>query len=93
MDKIYDRQNTDTDKSFAAFAIYRDMGSDRTLEKVRATIGKGSVRSLEMWSSKYSWVERCRAFDGDENKAQSKTLQQQRLKQRVHLSFAIIKYA
>ena len=89
MNKIYDRQSNDTDKSWLAFCKYRDMGSDRTLEKLRLTIGKGSVRSLEMWSSKYSWVERCRAFDGDENKAQSKALQQQRLKQRLQLDFSL----
>ncbi|PZV13541.1 MAG: hypothetical protein DCF20_14895 [Pseudanabaena sp.] len=66
MDKIYDRQSTDTDKSFAAFAIYRDMGSDRTLEKVRVEIGHRSVRNLEAWCSKHLWVARCRAFDDDE---------------------------
>ena len=83
--KIYDRQPTDTDKSWLAFCKYRDMGNDRTLEKVRIECGLRSVRKLELWSSKYSWVKRCAAFDDDENKAISKALQNQRLKQRLQL--------
>lgn len=85
MDKIYDRQNTDTDKSFAAFAIYRDMGSDRTLEKVRVEIGHRSVRNLEAWCSKHQWVARCRAFDDDELHNQSISLQNQRTKYRLEM--------
>lgn len=85
MDKIYDRQNTDTDKSFAAFAIYRDMGSDRSLEKVRIECGYRSGRKLEQWCSKYKWVERCRAFDDDELRSHSAALQQQRLKYKLEI--------
>lgn len=85
MDKIYDRQDTDTDKSFAAFAIYRDMGSDRTLEKVRVEIGHRSGRNVQIWCSKYKWVERCRAFDDDELRSHSATLQQQRLKYKLEI--------
>ena len=85
MDKIYDRQNTDTDKSWAAFCQYRDMGGDRTLEKVRQEIGHRSVRSLEMWSAKHKWVERCRAFDDDELQKESMLLQQKRLERRLKL--------
>ncbi|MFM7852224.1 MAG: hypothetical protein ACKO96_09995, partial [Flammeovirgaceae bacterium] len=85
MNKIYDRQSTDTNKSFSAFVIYRDMGSDRSLEKVRIECGYRSVRKLELWSAKYQWVARCRAFDDDESKAQSKALQQQRLKHQMQI--------
>jgi hypothetical protein len=66
MNKIYDRQITDTDKSWLAFCKYRDMGGDRTIEKVRVECGYRSGRKLEQWSSQYAWVARCSAFDDDE---------------------------
>lgn len=85
MDKIYDRQDTDTDKSFAAFCVYRDMGGDRSLEKLRIQCGYRSGRKLEQWSSKYQWVKRCAAFDDDELRSQSVALQQQRLKHKLEI--------
>ena len=85
MDKIYDRQNTDTDKSWLAFCAYRDMGGDRSLEKLRLAIGKGSARNLEIWSSKHRWTERVRAFDTDELRSQSVALQQQRINYKLQI--------
>ena len=46
--KIYDRQNNDTDKSWAAFCKYRDLGSDCSLEKVRQEIGHRSGRNVQI---------------------------------------------
>ena len=85
MDKIYDRQNTDTDKSWLAFCAYRDMGGDRSLEKLRVQCGYRSGRKLELWSSKYRWSERVRAFDDDELRSHSAALQQQRLKYKLEI--------
>ena len=85
MSKIYDRQNTDTDKSWAAFCQYRDMGSDRTIEKVRIGCGYRSARLLERWCSKYAWVTRCREFDSDELRSQSVALQQQRINYKLQM--------
>jgi len=85
MDKIYDRQNTDTDKSWLAFCKYRDMGSDRTLEKVRQEIGHRSGRNVQIWSSKYKWNERVRAFDDDEVRSQSLALQKQRINYKLQI--------
>ena len=84
-DKIYDRQNSDTDKSWLAFCKYRDMGGDRSLEKVRQEIGHRSGRNVQIWSSKYKWNERCRAFDDDEQRSHSAALQQQRLKYKLEI--------
>ena len=84
-DKIYDRQITDTDKSWLAFCKYRDRGGDRTLEKVRQEIGHRSGRNVQIWSSKYKWNERCRAFDDDELRSHSAALQQQRLKYKLEI--------
>ena len=85
MDKIYDRQITDTDKSWLAFCQYRNMGSDRTLEKVRQEIGHRSGRNVQIWSSKYKWNERVRAFDDDELQKESVLLQEKRLERRLKL--------
>jgi hypothetical protein len=70
MNKIYDRQITDTDKSWLAFCKYRDMGSDRTIEKVRVECGYRS---------------RCRAFDDDELRSHSAALQQQRINYKLQM--------
>ena len=84
-DKIYDRQNSDTDKSWLAFCKYRDMGGDRSLEKVRQEIGHRSGRNVQIWSSKYKWNERCRAFDDDELRSHSAALQQQRINYKLQM--------
>lgn len=55
----------ETRKSHEAFCIYRDMGLDRSLKKVRLQLGRpeGYQRTLELWSRKYQWVLRVRAYD------------------------------
>lgn len=57
----WDRQN-DTDKSFAAFSIYRDLGPNRSLSQVVDQV-RQDLRQLKYWSSKYEWVDRCADFD------------------------------
>jgi hypothetical protein len=83
--KPYDRQPNETDKSWAAFCIYRDMGRDRTAEKVRLKLGHGSRIIVERWSSKHSWVKRCSAFDDDELEKESIMLQKERLNRRLQM--------
>jgi hypothetical protein len=63
--KSFDRIEGEGPKAFAAFAIYRDMGPDRTLAAVLDALGKASgySRMLEEWSSDWNWVERARAWD------------------------------
>lgn len=55
----------ETKKSYDAFCMYRDMGKDRSLRKVRHQLGRpeGYTRTLELWSRKYQWVMRVRAYD------------------------------
>ena len=58
-DKIYDRQNSDTDKSWLAFCKYRDMGGDRSLEKYRQKYAENRpanyINILKLWSAKHKW--------------------------------------
>lgn len=58
----YERQDGESKQSFEAFALYRDMGLARSLAKVGEELGK-STTLMERWSSKYEWVERCKAYD------------------------------
>ena len=87
--KPYDRQPSETDKSWAAFCAYRDMGRERSLEKLKQnrieTGGSNTYSTLTNWSSKYSWVKRCSVFDGEELERESIELQKLRLSRRLQM--------
>lgn len=62
----WERQESDTDTSYAVLCIYRDMGAGRSLQKAADVhYGKkaANVRRLEEWSSQSEWVARCQAYD------------------------------
>jgi len=62
--KPWERSEKDTDKEWAAFIIFRDLlPEERCLPPVAKAIGK-SVSLVTMWSSKYRWFSRVRAWDG-----------------------------
>lgn len=83
--KPYDRQPTDTDKSWAAFCVYRDLGRERTLEKAQKQCNYKSCYNLFQWSSKHKWRERCRAFDDEESQKVSMALQNERTERRLQM--------
>lgn len=60
--KPWDIAPTDTVRSYAAFAQYRDMGPGRSLEQLGRDLGKTKA-AMEQLSVKYGWAERVRAFD------------------------------
>ena len=66
-EKPWERQATDTDKSFEAFTIYRDMGVGRSLEKVGSQLGK-SPKLMERWSRYHGWVERAAQWDAEQDR-------------------------
>lgn len=63
--RSWDRLPDETALAFGAFALYREMGPERTTAKIRQRLGKteGYQRQLEFWSSKYGWVSRCVDYD------------------------------
>ena len=63
----WERQEDETPKQFEAFRVYRDMGEDRTLAKVGKELGK-STTLMERWSSKNNWVDRCVAWDNEQDR-------------------------
>ena len=60
--KVWSRLKSDTSKSFEAFTIYRDMGKERTLERVSKELNK-SMTLIGRWSSRHNWKERAKEYD------------------------------
>jgi len=64
MSELWDRQPGESTKAYAAFCIYRDMGVERSIEKVYEKRSKrGPLSRLKNWSVKHNWVERAKAYD------------------------------
>jgi len=63
--RAFEREPKETNKAYGAFCIYRDLGPERSLAKAAETY-YGSSKNLAqigLWSRKFDWVERARAFD------------------------------
>jgi hypothetical protein len=78
----WDRQAQETSPAYEAFLCYREL---RSCVKVGQTLGK-SHTLIEGWCSKWSWVDRCRAYDNaiqgaefEERRAQIKAMQKKHL--------------
>lgn len=65
--KPWERQEKETPKQFEAFAIYRDLGGERSLARVSEELGK-SETLMARWSSMNSWVDRCAAWDDERDR-------------------------
>jgi hypothetical protein len=58
----WERQENESARAFEAFAVYRDLGAQRSIAKVAEILGK-SRALLERWSTKHDWVARCQALE------------------------------
>lgn len=59
--------DNETSKAFQCFTIYRDLGSDRSLDKAYQ-LSKDNVTlkangTWRKWSEKHHWVDRAKAYD------------------------------
>jgi hypothetical protein len=61
---VYSRRIGESQKAFAAYCEYRDMGAERSLAAVSQKLGK-STAFLSRWSSHWGWVDRARAYDDE----------------------------
>lgn len=59
---IYEKLESETQKAYEAFCVYRDMGISRSLERVIQEGGRSST-IVQKWSSLHNWVERVNAYD------------------------------
>jgi hypothetical protein len=62
MQNLWDRQHNESSKSFNRFALYRDMGAERSLRKLANDVDLNLSTIAEL-SKKYHWQERAVAFD------------------------------
>ena len=56
----------DTEKSYRAFSLYRDMGFGRTFEKVAKALSQkvdSYIQQINTWSMKSFWRDRIREYD------------------------------
>jgi len=67
MSLIYEQLEEEGARAFAAFVLYRDSGSGRSLEAVSQQTEK-NMSLIRRWSSEYSWVARCRAWDMEQDR-------------------------
>jgi hypothetical protein len=67
---LYERQPSESDRAFAAFCCYRDLGPKRSLDEVGKRLYGGqsgrkraATGRVQAWSSKWHWRERVAAWD------------------------------
>ena len=56
----FEQQEKESDKAFAAFALYLSMGLERSIERVARQLNK-SHTIIGRWSGRWRWVERVSA--------------------------------
>ena len=65
--ELWERQPTESAQAFEAFALYRDMGVNRSIRKVARNLNK-AVTTLAEWSTKNEWVKRAAAWDAEQDR-------------------------
>ena len=63
-DKPWERQPGESEKAYEAFALYRDLGLNRSNHEVCSKLSK-SRQLISRWKANYHWDERVRAYDND----------------------------
>jgi len=64
--QLWERQKGETQKSYAAFCLYRDAGPKRSLRATHDTFygeGRSNLAQITVWSTKWQWVARTAAYD------------------------------
>lgn len=71
---LYDKQEAESGRAFAAFTTYRDIGANRSLNgayRCQTGVGKGAGRASGQWVDwydKHDWKRRAEAWDGAQDK-------------------------
>jgi hypothetical protein len=77
---IYEQLHDETPRAWEAFRVYRDMGVQRSQEKVCRELGK-SGGTISKWSLRYKWSERVKVYDLDQEAKRRSHLEQQDLQE------------
>ncbi len=72
----WDKQETETNRAFNAFLVYKNMGALRSLRKAAEefygnayiTNSVSKVNIFRRWSTKHNWVARCGAYDIEQDR-------------------------
>ena len=64
---LWERQPDETEKAFAAFVEYRDMGADRSHAKVAQKLGK-TKGLIDRWGRTHGWAVRIEAWTDEQDR-------------------------
>lgn len=80
---LWERQDTDTPKSYEAFCIYRNMGANRSLQyaaDIHYRKQAANRTQLTKWSSDHNWQTRVQAWDDyQDTKRRERNAERQKL--------------
>lgn len=63
MPELWEQREDETSKSYNAFKEYLLLGHKRSFEKLARRLGNSSLNHIRVWSVKYQWQDRAKAFD------------------------------
>lgn len=87
--KLWERQKGESEKSYEAFKIYRDMGEERSISAVGKRLAK-SRNLIDRWKERWAWKERVRAYDNElEKQAKSKAIKDYKAMTERHIKISI----
>lgn len=88
-DKPWERQKGESEKAYEAFAVYRDMGTNRSIRAVAQQLAKSRTQ-IGKWSSAWEWTERVRAYDNDlEKEARAQAIRDRKAMTTRHINIAM----
>ena len=63
----WERQPNESSRAFEAFAVYRDMGAERSYAKTSQKLGKNKT-TIDQWGRNNQWVSRIAAWDDEQDR-------------------------
>lgn len=88
MSKPYDKLPDESSKAYEAFAIYRDMGTERSIEKAWKRYSQSDKRVpgyIGDWARNFNWVIRAAAYDEYVDAQARKVLEREAIKRRADM--------
>jgi hypothetical protein len=76
----WEKQYNESKEAFEAFALYRDLGIERSMRLVSERLAK-SESLMKRWSARHSWRDRAAAFDKWQDTETVRAQQVERVKQ------------